>query len=360
MDRFVIIRDKKITAYILGAMFFVGVSNILAGNILNDTFANSRLPNSFLFIFVVITLYIVFLYYFILKDSMQIITFKETHMKYGTLNMMSTSYSDIEDISFDEHINIRICNKTRKIRVFNIEKNFEKYKSILETLSDRTGLEFDPGESLETLKEYNSVKYETGGHPLRLGSWVMVIFVSLIISCAANLLLMMISAFLSVVNPETVPLSIVQVVYFIVNALITIVALILMIKRMKAAIFVLKATYCLAFLYSVISTLMSFLTPELTGRKSSASLAVTIFSSLTIMLLLFRYLNVSQRVAKTFIYDKFTAVTKADRSIDPPFKLFSKEPASLYGVFSWLAFPIVFIVIFVITILFLIFTSFII
>ena len=343
MKKYTLKADNKLVLYLF-AFFIMKIAGSIFSLLTNQmVFERSGRVIDTTIIMILLNIYMLALILIVLKDCVTFVALKSMHMSFGLLKFNSVNYKDIKSVKFENDIIIHYYKKTKKIKVFNLDENKEKYLDILNTISEKSNLNFSPERALASLESHSNKRYNVGNNPLRLNGWIFVIFLTLILYVIGTVLQVSSNTLLLLLNRPAPNLA--GFIISIAQSVFAIVIIIFMAKRQKRSVLLLK-------IYCVVSFASGIVSAILQKQASIETMDVlfwvnTTLSALTLILItlaLFRYFDMSQRVKKTFIYDKFQTVTCADRAVDPPFKIFSKESPSLFVFFSVILLPALIII----------------
>ncbi len=333
MKKYTFIRDKKLLIYLLvftiGVAISFSITLVKLNSLLSSTVANEII----VIILVPVSILFLLMEYFILKDIFAKYQIFEENLRYGTFGFGKIAYYLIDDIYFEKDIVLVCGNMRKRIRVFNLEENKDKYIELLEEIKTRSELDFSIDHAYERLKYYNEYEYIQEGIPLRLNSWIFVIFVNVIIQIVSTLLTLGTSALSRLIPDASVKgtnplISILLLAIYIVCA--SFIA-----KKHKHAPKIIIGTNVIILLISSLNIVIS----NPFELNTLVSIILPIIIQAPLLLLMYRYFTISKRVKHTFIYDKFQTVEKMDKEIDPGFKLFTNNPSSIYASTLWIVFP---------------------
>ncbi len=355
MKKYIFDFDKKVKMYLyiyLGISIISGISPLFMMNEVDYGYTrfNAIIQHSILPLTIVMLISMLYLIYLYFMDVTFTCTLKDSFMKVGTLPIKKLHYTDIDSISFGKHIMLFIRGKKTKIRVINFEANRDKYFDMISEIKEKAQLDFSVEEAMAQLSYINNYEFAEEGKALRLNSWLLVAYVNLIIVLSL-LGLYFVLSMLTVLFAFNWSLLVILMIVSVMFIFFLVVAIFIG-KRHKKAPTLIKVIiistlvlYLASITYSLISE--SNLVYGVSQYLSLIS-ALIIFGVFTLTIL--RCINKSKMVKHTFVYDKFQKVINYDRSVDPGFKLFAYEGASIYGVLSWIVAPILYVILFVLII----------
>lgn len=354
MNNYTFNYDKKIKTYLLIYM----ITGLLSSLITYITMSSSNLGSQYSYTsitdifgggyFVLLGFSLImglFMYYLYYMSVSFKCSFQLGFLKYGTLGLKKIEYKKIDSISFDGHILLHSGDKKIRIRVLNFEKNEDMYRELLNDIKENCDIDFSVDDAMKQLSYVNNFEFAEEGKALRLNGWLFVLFVYSIIYTALMGLYLLPTILISLVAFEWwgLILPFILIAFFVLSLMVTI----FIGKRNKKALRLMKgiiiaffAIIIIGYIFAAFMTMSTIMIPLL----SYTFIVVSYFS---IMLIVIRALKISKRVKHTFVYNKMQPVQKYDRSIDPGFKLFAWEPASIYGVISWIIAPILGVVVFI-------------
>ncbi len=285
-----------------------------------------------------------FLYYIYYMDVSFSCVIQSDYLKFGTLGLKKIYYKDIDSLSFDRHILLHCGEKKYKIRVLNFEENEDKYCELLNEIKENCNLDFSVDDAMKQLSYINNFEFAEEGKALRLNGWLFVAYVFFIIYTVLMGLYLFPTILISLLSFSwrTALMFIILALFFALLLITTI----FMGKRHKKTPAILKGIIIGAAVLVSISVIISLFSGVLiTIDFPLSSYILMIISYACFMLIIIRALKISKRVKYTFVYGKMQPMQNYDRSIDPGYKLFAWEPASIYGVFGWIIAPILVVII---------------
>ncbi len=215
--------------------------------------------------------------------------------------------------------------------MYNPEENKEIYNEILNDIENKSKNGIDAESALEHLTDNYNRKYDFTDKSLRMGSWIFVIFLILIGDLIAPLA--GISEYLSDTASKAEAVGFNLSYSVIATAILALVVIFLFIKKHKLSIPAVKIFF---FAKALIFAIGVLFTVEISNIELLLTKILQFVSFTVLAFVIMRYFNISRRVVRTFVYDKFQKVEKADKNIDRGFVLSFKEPSGLYVIIRYL------------------------
>lgn len=297
MQKFTIIRDKKLLWFVIIDMFMSSVAFYISFLSKSRMQRNIYINYNVILVFFLIS--IVVLHLFLLSKLYQKIKLNGDKVCVGMTSMQTFYCSSVTKIHFTDKIEISFKNikKNFRIRIIDVDNNEHKYRQLIEYLKENTKVDIDVDLAINALKQQRINKYSTqSGRPIPFGGWLIVLMINLLLSFFGNVSIALINIFTKIMNgdflsPELFITSLIQLllVCYVLYKFFT--------KNKKATYFI-KIYFILNISLMIVANLYPVL---FNGKSLAISQIMSPINRITEMFIIFRYLSISQRVKHTFV-----------------------------------------------------------